>query len=92
MPGKYVYYIKVKQTSEAQRTAMSLREILEKIIANGNSVLLSDSDKDWDASELLENLSDMRLMRRAHMVSGLYIAEINDSGYLGQVLYRIKRK
>ena len=71
---------------------MSLREILEKIIANGNSVLLSDSDKDWDASELLENLSDMRLMRRAHMVSGLYIAEINDSGYLGQVLYRIKRK
>ncbi|MDH5466926.1 MAG: hypothetical protein OEY25_05865 [Candidatus Aminicenantes bacterium] len=71
---------------------MRLREILEQIIENGNSVLLSDSNKDWEASELLKNLSEMRLMRQAHMVPGLYIAEINDSGYLGQVLYRIKRK
>ena len=71
---------------------MRLREILEQIIENGNSVLLCDSNKDWEPSELLENLSEPRLKRQAHMVPGLYIAEISDSGYLGQVLYRIKRK
>lgn len=71
---------------------MSLREILENIVENGNSVLLCDNNKDWEASELLQNLAEMRLKIQAHMVPGLYIAEINDSGYLGQVLYRIKRK
>ncbi len=71
---------------------MRLLEILEQIVENGNSVLLCDSEKEWEAKELLESLSDMRLKRPAHMVPGLYIAEINDSGYLGQVLYRIKRK
>jgi len=71
---------------------MRLLEILEQIVENGNSILLCDSDKEWEASELLENLSEMRLKRPAHMVPGLYIAEINDSGYMGQVLYRIKRK
>ncbi len=71
---------------------MSLREILENIVENGNSVLLCDSNKDWEASELLQNLAEMRLKIQAHMVPGLYIAEINDSGYLGQVLYRIKSK
>lgn len=71
---------------------MRLREIMEQIIEKGNSVLLCDSNKDWEPSELLENLSEMRLKRQAHMVPGLYIAEISDSGYLGQVLYRIKRK
>jgi hypothetical protein len=71
---------------------MRLREILEQIAENGKSVLLCDSNKDWEASELLENLSELRLKRQAHMVPGLYIAEISDSGYLGQVLYRIKRK
>ena len=71
---------------------MCLREILEQIVENGNSVLLCDSNNDWEARELLENLAEMRLKIRAHMVPGLYIAEINDSGYLGQVLYRIKSK
>jgi hypothetical protein len=71
---------------------MRLLEILEEIVENGNSVLLCDSEKEWEPKELLANLSEMRLKRPAHMVPGLYIAEINDSGYLGQVLYRIKRK
>jgi len=71
---------------------MSLREILEQIVQNGESILLSDSDKDWEAGDLLEDLSELMLGRRAHFQPGLYIAEINDSGYLGHVLYRIKRK
>jgi hypothetical protein len=71
---------------------MSLRTILEKIIEDGNSILLSDSNKDWEASDLLANLSEPMLRTQAHLQPGLYIAEINDSGFLGQVLFKIKRK
>jgi len=72
--------------------AMSLKEILEKIVEEGARILLSDRNKDWEASVLLENLSEPMLKRRAHLQPGLYIAEINDSGYLGQVLYKVKQK
>ncbi len=71
---------------------MSLREILEKMVEEGDSFLLNDGDKDWEASVLLENLSGFALRTQAHLQPGLYIAEINDSGYLGQVLYRVKPK
>ncbi len=71
---------------------MSLKDILEKIVEEGARILLSDRSKDWEASVLLENLSEPMLKRRAHLQPGLYIAEINDSGYLGQVLYRVKQK
>ena len=71
---------------------MSLREILEKMVEEGDSFLLNDGDKDWEASVLLENLSGFVLRTQAHLQPGLYIAEINDSGYLGQVLYRVKPK
>lgn len=71
---------------------MSLREILEKIVRNNEKILLSDRNKDWEASALLANLSEPMLKRRAHMQPGLYIAEINEGGYLGTVLYKIKAK
>jgi hypothetical protein len=71
---------------------MSLKDILEKIVEEGARILLSDRNRDWEASILLENLSEPMLKRRAHLQPGLYIAEINDSGYLGQVLYRVKQK
>ena len=71
---------------------MSLKDILEKIVEEGARILLSDRNKDWEASVLLENLSEPMLKRRAHLQPGLYIAEINDSGYLGQVLYKVKQK
>ncbi len=71
---------------------MSLKNILEKIVEEGARILLSDKNKDWEASVLLENLSEPMLKRRAHLQPGLYIAEINDSGYLGQVLYKVKQK
>ena len=69
---------------------MSLREILEKMVADKAPVLLSDRNKDWQAGELLENLSPPMLRRPAHLQAGMYIALINDSGYLGEVLYRLK--
>ena len=71
---------------------MCLREILQKIVEDDESVLLSDPNKDWDARDLLNDLSEPMLKRKAHLQPGLYIAEINDSGYLGQVLYKVKQR
>lgn len=71
---------------------MSLRDILKKIAEAGDPILLSDKDKDWEASALLKDLSEPRLMMRAHFQPGLYIASIDDGGYLGQVLYRVKQR
>ncbi|MGD2294288.1 MAG: hypothetical protein PVF22_00455 [Candidatus Aminicenantes bacterium] len=71
---------------------MSLRDILEKIVKAKAPILLSDSDKDWEASVLLETLSEPKLKTQAYLQPGLYIAEINESGYLGRVLYKVKQK
>ena len=71
---------------------MSLKEILQSIVDNGDSILLSDCQKDWQAGDLLNTLSHSALSSRVHFQPGLYIAEINPAGYLGQVLYRIKPK
>jgi len=71
---------------------MCLREILEKIVEKGSPILLTDRNKDWEAGELLQTLSVPMLKRRAHFQPGMYIAEINDGGYLGAVLYKIKNK
>jgi hypothetical protein len=77
---------------ETREEKMSLRDILEKVIADKLPILLSDRNKDWEASELLEYLSMPMLKRRAHFQPGMYIALINDGGYLGEVLYRVKPK
>ena len=71
---------------------MSLKEILQKIVDGKESILLSDSEKDWEAGDMLTGLSERVLKTRAHMQSGLYIAEINDAGYLGRVMFRVKHK
>jgi len=71
---------------------MSLQEILQKIVENNYPILLADSEKEWEANALLTSLSVPALKRSAHMQSGLYIAEVNEGGFLGRVLYKIKRK
>ncbi len=71
---------------------MSLQEILQKIVEKNYPILLSDKESDWEASTLLSTLSAPTLRRNAHLQSGLYIAEINEGGYMGRVLYKIKRK
>ncbi|OGU56501.1 MAG: hypothetical protein A2V66_05870 [Ignavibacteria bacterium RBG_13_36_8] len=71
---------------------MSLKDILEKIVSTKESVLLADNSQDWEADILLTNLSAPRLATRAYMQPGLYIAEVNEKGYLGRVLYKIKQK
>ena len=69
---------------------MSLKDILTKLAEQKEPILLHDGNQNWEASELLENLSDIRLKANAHMQPGLYIAEINEAGYLGRILYRVK--
>ena len=71
---------------------MQLKEILKKLVEDGEPVLLSNNGQDWTADALLNNLSEPMLKRQAHLQTGLYIAEINDGGYLGQVIYTLKRK
>jgi hypothetical protein len=71
---------------------MSLKEILQKIVESGESILLSDSERDWEAGDLLNGLSERTLKTRAYFQQGLYIAEINDAGYLGRVMFRVKSK
>ena len=67
---------------------MKLREILQKLVDEGNSPLLNDGDKISSASDLLTSLSEPILKRNAHLQPDLYIAEIDDAGYLGKVLYK----
>lgn len=84
---------KKEKDGEIQRESyMSLKEILEKLVRDNEPVLLSDHKGDWEASALLKNLSGPLLKRQAHLQPGLYIAEINDAGYLGHVLFKIKKK
>jgi len=72
---------------------MSLREILEKLVERKVPVWLCDNhNKKWEAKDLLRDLSIPMLKKKAHIQSGLYIAEINESGYLGSVLFRLQHK
>jgi len=71
---------------------MSLQEILQKIVENNYPILLADSEKEWEANALLSTLSAPALKRNAYMQGGLYIAEVNEGGFLGRVLYKIKNK
>ncbi len=71
---------------------MQLKEILKKLVNDKALVLLSDNHQDWEASALLKSLSEHMLKRQAYLQPGMYIAEINDKGYLGRVLDQVKRK
>ena len=67
---------------------MSLKEILQKLARDGNPKLLDNDKAAVRADELLTSLPERTLKRRAHLVMNLYIAEINDAGYMGSILYR----
>lgn len=71
---------------------MTLKEILVKMKEENVPVLLNDKKRDWEAGELLESLSEMKLKTPAYLQPGMYISEINSGGYLGTVLYRFTQK
>ena len=51
---------------------MNLKEVLQKLVDEGNSALLNDGDKISNAGDLLDTLSDLTLNRKAHLQPGLY--------------------
>ncbi len=71
---------------------MVLREALEKIVIDKERIVLRDHRRDWEASDLLSSLSPWMLKRPVHMLPGIYIAALNESGLMGEVLYRLKAK
>lgn len=71
---------------------MKLKEILQKMVIDKMPVLLSDNHQDWEAIALLKSLSESMLKRQVYLQPGMYIAEINDGGYLGPVLFKVKPK
>jgi hypothetical protein len=75
-----------------RKTRMYLKEVLEKIVIDKQAVILRDSSRDWEANDLLNNLSTGMLKRPVHMLPGIYIAALTESGLMGEVLYRLRAK
>ncbi len=71
---------------------MSLKEALSAIALAKEPILLNAAGMDWEAQTLLNSLPERKLCSRVHFMPGFYIAAVNDSGCLGEVLYRIKKK
>ncbi len=69
---------------------MILKEILKNIVAKQERVLLCNTTDSFKAEELLASLPDTKLNIKSFYQQGLYIARINDKGFLGDVLYRVK--
>jgi hypothetical protein len=67
---------------------MKLREILQKMVDDGNLANLSNGNGAIDAQTLLRTLSEPILEGLAYIQPGLYIAEMNERGYLGRILFR----
>jgi uncharacterized membrane-anchored protein len=70
---------------------MSLKEILQKIVNDQKKIVLNDGTKEWEADALLTSLPELKLKVNAYFQAGLYIAEVDPKGYLGRVLYRVKK-
>ena len=71
---------------------MILEEILKDLADDGNPLLFDKSEVQAEARILLDTLSETTLKVKAHLQPGMYIAEINDEGYLGSILFRFKRR
>ncbi len=70
----------------------SLKEALGEIARGREPVLLQSGGADWEARDLLNVLPERKLERRVHFMPGFYIAAVGETGCLGEVLYRIKKK
>ncbi len=70
----------------------SLKEALGEIASGGEPVLLRSDGHDWEARDLLQSLPERKLARRVQFMPGFYIAAVSETGCLGEVLYRIKKK
>jgi hypothetical protein len=71
---------------------MSLKEALSTIALGKEPTVLNAAGVDWEAETLLTSLPERKLQSRVHFMPGFYIAAVSDSGCLGEVLYRLKKK
>lgn len=69
---------------------MKLREILKSLIEKKEKILLYNSHGSFNPEELLNTLPETKLNILSYYQKGLYIARLNEKGFLGDVLYRIK--
>jgi hypothetical protein len=72
--------------------AMILKDALETIVGDARPVMLKDHRKEWEAGDLLNSLSEPMLKRPVHMLPGIYIAALTESGLMGEVLYRLRAR
>lgn len=70
---------------------MRLKDALAAIAAASEPVMLRSAGVDWEAQALLDSLPERKLGQRVQYMPGFYIAAVNDSMCLGEVLYRIKK-
>jgi len=71
---------------------MTLKEVLTGLADTNQKLLLSCTEGSFTPASLLNSLSEIKLKTQAHYQPGLYIAEINEAGYLGAVLFEVKRE
>ncbi len=71
---------------------MTLKNVLTGLVKNHQRLLLSSTEGSFTPASLLNTLSETKLKTKAHYQPGLYIAEINESGYLGAVLFKVTSK
>ncbi len=69
---------------------MNLKDILQKLADEGHTILFDNDKAPAEVSVLLNTLSERMLTKKAHLQPGMYIAEINDKGYLGSIMYRFR--
>lgn len=73
------------QVNRAANDLSSTRLYMEQ-----NKLLLSSTEGSFTPVGLLNSLSETKLKTEAYYQPGFYIAEINESGYLGAVLFKVK--
>lgn len=71
---------------------MSLKDALATIVDASEPILLRAANTDWEAQALLDSLPERKLSQRIQYMPGFYIAAVNESMCLGEVLYRIRKK
>ncbi|MFO7890766.1 MAG: hypothetical protein R6V04_10555 [bacterium] len=70
---------------------MTLKDVLTGLADTHQNLLLNSTEGSFTPAGLLNTLSETKLKTPAHYQPGLYIAEINEAGYLGSVLFEVKK-
>ena len=71
---------------------MTLKDVLTGLANTHQNLLLSSTEGSFTPAGLLDTLSETKLKTQAHYQPGLYIAEINEAGFLGAVLFKVKNE